>query len=541
MPCAAAARPQLQHGTVRGHAVHPAQTGIQCFKLLLSFESLQTWVISSARLWIFLAVFAMQGSNLARTINTMLRDAESLPELADIVEEWRSNFDPIHTATAFYMTGSLVQGNRAAIASARPLLDELSGIWGALLPGAGAQALSNVLWTCSKLRYTDPTLWSSTVAKFIQLLEESDDVPAQTVSNLMYSLATIASVNRSVVPGMSKEEVEEAATVLCCRMQVLATNPTADAVNSQDLSNILWGCTKLAFNPGSALLNSLLQAMAREKVIEAATGQAVSNSLWAVSELQLDCGWQPQLPQRAWERLLGELPLARIANTDKPQGVANALVALGRLAAATKPAEGTTPVVSRESAQQCALQLLQGKVARQLEMWGPQDITNSMLALSQLGVSADSFFDRAAAALPVNAWLSRATAASLMQVASACEGLQLRQQQQLMSGAVQWSRQLLQQQQQQMSVALRVSMGAVVSKSVAVLDMPQLAGDVTDLVAVSKVATDEHASSGNLAMLWEVHAWLVQHQLLDGQGIAGLLTEQQLAKGKAAAAVKRQI
>jgi hypothetical protein len=35
------------------------------------------------------------------------------------------------------------------------------------------------------------------------------------------------------------------------------------------------------------------------------------------------------------------------------------------------------------------------------------------------------------------------------------------------------------------------------------------------------------------ALLWEAHAWLVQHQLLDGQGLARLLTEQQLACGKA--------
>jgi hypothetical protein len=32
-----------------------------------------------------------------------------------------------------------------------------------------------------------------------------------------------------------------------------------------------------------------------------------------------------------------------------------------------------------------------------------------------------------------------------------------------------------------------------------------------------------------------VHAWLVQHQLLDGQGLAGLLTEQQTAEARAAA------
>jgi predicted permease len=161
------------------------------------------------------AVFVTQGSNLARSINTMLREAESLPELAGIVDEWRSSFDPIHAATAFYMAGSLAQGKRAATAGATPLLDQLAGIWVALLPSAGAQALSNVLWACSKLRYTNPTLWSSTVATFVQLLQESDDFTDQSVSNVMYSLATIASVNKAVVPGLSKAELEETATALC--------------------------------------------------------------------------------------------------------------------------------------------------------------------------------------------------------------------------------------------------------------------------------------------------------------------------------------
>jgi hypothetical protein len=310
-------------------------------------------------------------------------------------------------------------------------------------------------------------------------------------------------------------------------------------MSPQHLSNTLWSCAKLAINPGTAVLNSLLQAMAREQVIEAATAQAVSNTLWAVSALKLGCGWQPQLPQRAWQRLLGELQLARVANTGTDQNVANALVALGRLAGSTKAAAGNTPAISQEFAQQCALQLLQGKVARQLDRWEPQHITNSMLALSQLGVYADRFFDSAVAAVHVNAWLSRAKATNLAQVALACDRLQLRQHQQLMSGVVQRSKQLLQEQKQRMSVSQRVSTAAAVSKSVAVLDMRQLAGDVRNLVAVSRVATDGCANSGILAELWEAHAWLVQHQLLDGQGLAGLVTEQQLTAGRAVAETKQ--
>jgi hypothetical protein len=60
----------------------------------------------------------------------MLRKAESLPELAGVVEEWRSSFNPIHTALAFYMTGSLAQRRNTSVEDTRPLLDQLAGVWG---------------------------------------------------------------------------------------------------------------------------------------------------------------------------------------------------------------------------------------------------------------------------------------------------------------------------------------------------------------------------------------------------------------------------
>jgi hypothetical protein len=37
--------------------------------------------------------------------------------------------------------------------------------------------------------------------------------------------------------------------------------------------------------------------------------------------------------------------------------------------------------------------------------------------------------------------------------------------------------------------------------------------------------------------LWVFHAWLLQHQLLDGRGLTGLVTDQQLRQGEKDAAV----
>jgi hypothetical protein len=69
--------------------------------------------------------------------------------------------------------------------------------------------------------------------------------------------------------------------------------------------------------------------------------------------------------------------------------------------------------------------------------------------------------------------------------------------------------------------------------------MRQLAADAVALVAGCGIVQQSKVNEVDAGMLWDVHAWLVQHQLLDGQGLAGLLTEQQLAKGKAAAEAYR--
>lgn len=69
--------------------------------------------------------------------------------------------------------------------------------------------------------------------------------------------------------------------------------------------------------------------------------------------------------------------------------------------------------------------------------------------------------------------------------------------------------------------------------------MKHLAGDVRQLVASTRVAHSAKLIAADASMLWEVHQWLLQQQLLDGQGLAGLLSPQQLAAGQAAAEAYR--
>jgi hypothetical protein len=114
---------------------------------------------------IHLVLFSMlQGSALELLTTKQIRQIDNssstgLEELADIVEQWGSTFNYIHTSAAFAKAANL---RRAQPAAAVSLLHRLAGIWAQVLTDSDAQGMANVLWACSKLSYTSAQLWSST-------------------------------------------------------------------------------------------------------------------------------------------------------------------------------------------------------------------------------------------------------------------------------------------------------------------------------------------------------------------------------------------
>ena len=78
----------------------------------------------------------------------------------------------------------------------------------------------------------------------------------------------------------------------------------------------------------------------------------------------------------------------------------------------------------------------------------------------------------------------------------------------------------------------KASLAGLCSISVVQLDMQQLAGLAKALVVASGVSALHDTHPSNLRRLWLFHSWLLQHQLLDGRGLAKVLTQDQLQVGQ---------
>jgi hypothetical protein len=136
--------------------------------------------------------------------------------------------------------------------------------------------------------------------------------------------------------------------------------------------------------------------------------------------------------------------------------------------------------------------------------------------------------------------LPTSRAPDVIQLAASCVKLQ-RQDVQLMTQVLERGRQLVNALNARQSHALsqgdRDNLVAMTAAAVAVLDMRELAADAVALVAAGggfKQQVSPHI--GHLRRLYKVHSWLQEHCLLDGRGLAGLVTEAQLQRGAQEAA-----
>jgi hypothetical protein len=458
----------------------------------------------------------------------------SLVELADVYNEWGGRFGYIQAAAALVKYSKLSHKGRDA-----QLLRGLGRTWLQVLPHAGTRACANVLWACVRTdQQQQQLLWAPTWDAFIRLVADEAEQSRR-------------SAGVAIVP--------------------------------QHIVNALWSAAKLRKQPRADQLQLLVQAFLLPRVLAKTGPQEIANLTWALGRLCQLPDWHGGVSEQDVQQLLGQEQLKLVADSPYQQHVHNVLVALADLCG------GWTPVISAAFARQCAAQLLPA-AAQRLHSWDPLHVTNALWACSELGLADAKFVSAVVAAAPN--WVPRSTAIDLRQAALACAQLQYRneafvqlllqralymlqqqqhplpvlqqhtlqhqplqhhqqpmsQQHQLHYHHQQQQEQQPQQQQQQqqqqhdkqpgchkalqLSAAERDSLAVVCSVSVAKLDMRNLGQLAKQLVIASGIAQQHSTHPSNPRRLYILHSWLLQHELLDGRGLLGVLTEGQLQQGQ---------
>jgi hypothetical protein len=415
-------------------------------------------------------------------ITNQISNAGSVVELEDVYNEWSGSFNFIHAAAAFVKCSKLPGGARS------PLAGKLSTAWLGQLPLANTQSCVNVLWASTRLGSPTrlPKVWSPTWTVFIERMQQR-----------------------------RKHE------------------------NPQHVANALWACAKLQQQPSADELQLLVQTFLQQDVLASAIAQAIVNCAWAVGKLCQLPGWQGGVSEQDVQQLLGKEQLQLVACSPKEQASSNLLLALAAMST------GEAPVVSHTFAKQTAVQLL-AMAGSNLINSTPQGITNAMWACSELELAGELFLSAAVAAAPT--WVPNCASQEISQAATACVKTQYRDEA-FMQLLLQHAMQLMQHQQHGkrgatppsgrspvLSGEYRAVLASLCSTAVAKLDMQQLAGTAKQLVVVSGVGSLLQARPAKLGRLWVFHCWLLQHQLLDGKGLTGVLTQQQLQQGKQKAA-----
>jgi hypothetical protein len=408
---------------------------------------------------------------LSGLITRDITNCDSVPELETVFIEYGSNFSYVNASAALVKYAKLRGSSMHS-----PFFSKLAAVWLQRLPEAEQRQCANVLWACSKLGSAKHPVWAPTWQRF----------------------------NGLVAKDLSGDGVP--------------------SVQPQELSNVLYACATLCKQPQSDELLLLLEAFLHPGVLAAAAPQAIANVIWALGLLSITPGWEAKASHELLQQLLAPQVLLTVAVDGVPQAASNVLMGLARMCT------GPSPLLSTAAAREHAQQLLAGIQPRRVSSWGPRDISNAMWAFGELQLKNDELVSAAVAAAP--RWLPQCNDAGVSQAATACARLQHRDED-FMRLLLQRGEHLLQQggRSRGLSNIEKASLVALCCVSVALLDMRGLAGAACTLVASSNIMQNHQTGRANLRRLWVFHSWLLEHQLLDGRGLVGLMTEQQLQLG----------
>lgn len=469
-----------------------------------------------------------QTTDVDRAIGGLIKSANSLQEHSDVVDKWKDSFDFVKVCAAFVQAARLSKG-RAHPATVA-MLNTLADTWSTVQQDSSAWGLANVLWACGKLKYTNSTVWSSSLQTLLQP-QVLGHANATDVSKALHGMASIAVAKRQVVPGVPQGDVVTAVKELVGHAYVMASHPSLEGISTQSISNTLWSCAKLKVCPADAELSALLRALSQPSMLGAADTQHLANSVYAVSVFQQEIPeWKSPIQRQIWERLFSDEVLRRLADHSSTRDLSRMLLSLAWLSS------GDTPAFGKPVAQQWAVQLLSGRVV-QAARWDARDISTGLLATALLDLQGQQQFYRRLKDTAY--WLPRSDPFSLSNIVWACVQMGLHDSA-LMQKMVYHGLGLLQQQRGRsgkkgLPASEYAALATTLSWALAKHNMQQSVADVVELIRLGRVQDLKYMHPADSCRLWFVHCWLRDNSLLDGQGLNGLLSAQHLNRCEAAA------
>ncbi|GBF97714.1 hypothetical protein Rsub_10878 [Raphidocelis subcapitata] len=427
-------------------------------------------------------------------LTARIKGADSLSALQQLEAEHGGGFNHIHAAAAFTRTAHLVSSGAARPLDAHPLLQRLSARLRRLFDDCDTRQHANTLWACGKTAYVDAALLD---ACFERLAAGVADAAPQGLANALYAAALLQAADY----GVDRQQATQLLSALVTQRQ---------AATPQALANTLWAAATLQLVVPEQQAAQLLSALVAQR--QAATPQALANALWAAATLQL------AVPEHQAAQLLSALVAQRQAAT--PQDISNALWAMAKQWSNAAPPD----------VEAALLRLAAAVDERLVAAMNGQGVSNSMWALSQLGLRPALLTQRlAAAAVPLAPAMNpqdlanTAAAAARLGVGSArlfaaLAGAAGRQAQGFTTQAL-----------------------CNLAWALAIADQRQLAGVVVALAQrAATAAVWAQTVAEDHCQLHQVHLWLLDGQRADSgsgsssSGLAGALTAAQLQQCKEA-------
>jgi hypothetical protein len=420
----------------------------------------------------------------------MLKHAETPQQLLQLLQQHKLQqqggvLDAIHIATAYHRIGEMCQADGAGTAAAaRELLQHLDQLLLFVQGQLKAWGLANIIWACA---YTKHAALSVQLLPVFLQPEVLSDANSQSVANVLWALATL----------------EQRVLTQQLVGALVALVAESGAAAPHHISTSLWALGKMGRQVPNKQLSVLLAELSAQS--HRAKAQELANSIWGVAKLGQQVPDRKQLQQLV-------AAFASKCSAATTQSIANLAWAVSELGLEVQAEQ---------------LKQLLAAFAQQLNRADPQHVSNMLLAWARLRHNPVQLLAALQQQEHMQRFLAAANEQDLENTAWAC-GMLGHNCKLLLGGVLQQAQRMLQQDRSGLGCQALSNL----CWAVAVLDLRQYVPAVLQLAQASNSVWGTYAPEG-LRQLYQMHLWLLDHNLAPAEGVKGagllqVLSQQQL-------------